>query len=105
MNNAKNFLTQTVRKTLYYSFFYSHLSFGISLWGPSTYKWFIDKIQMQQKRALKSVLNSNRFNGNIFNELSVMNVNDIINFELSKLMFQVSKNSLPWSAPTRIKHL
>jgi len=53
-NSSKNFLPLQIRKTLYYSLFDSHLSFGNLLWGCAKKK-FIKKIENLQEIYIRNV--------------------------------------------------
>ena len=95
MNAVKNHMPLDSRKMIYYSFFYSHLTYGISLWGTNTSKWFLNRIIKQQKRAVKSIANGKSTSSHTFKEHSIINVTDLIYFEISKLLYQVSKKLIP----------
>ena len=73
MNSIKNFLPLEVRKMLYFSLFQCHLSYGILLWGPSMSAYHFDKINKQQKKAVRIVKNVpyNSHTDPIFNELNL----------------------------------
>ena len=84
-------------KTLYYSFFYSHLQYGILLFGKSTYAYSIDRLRILQKKAIRLVKNVN-YNSHtqpIFKELSILNIDSIIDIELMKFMYKYDNNMLP----------
>ena len=97
MNSVKNFLPLDSRKTLYHSFFNSYMMFGISLWGPAANKYFINKICIQQNRALRIVNNSvNKVQTKyLYDKLSLLKLNDIIHLEILKLMYKISEGSAP----------
>ena len=95
MRSTKNFLPLHTRKTLYYSFFQSHMSHGILLWGPSAYKWYLDKIQIQQNKAVRIIKSPVKNTSHTYTDLCIMNVNELINFENLKLMYKVSKKIVP----------
>ena len=50
LRNSKNFLPKHGMKLLYYAQFYSHLSYGISIWGCMIKKEQLNKIDKLQKR-------------------------------------------------------
>ena len=97
MNSVKNFLPMASKINLYYSFFYSYMSYGILVWGPNISSFFLDKITKQQKRAVRIIKNVkvNAHTDLIFKELSVLKVNEVINLENLKLIFNVYRNSTP----------
>ena len=71
------------------------MTYGISLWGTNTSKWFLNRIIKQQKRAVKSIANGKSASIYTFKEHSIINVTDLIYFEISKLLYQVSKKLVP----------
>ena len=97
MNNVKNFLPKHTMKSLYYSFFYSHLSLGILLWGPSISKWHQEKLKVKQNFAVRSIMkaNSRASTANFYKDLSILKFDDIVNLELCKFMFRVNRNEIP----------
>ena len=97
MNSVKNFLPTTSKTNLYYSFFYSYMSHGILVWGPNISSFYLDKITKQQKRAVRIIKNVkvNAHTDLLFKDLSVLKVNEVINLENLKLIFNVYRNSTP----------
>ena len=97
MNCIKNFLPIESKKSLYYSFFYSYMSYGILLWGPLINKYHFDQIIKKQKRAIRIIKNVkyNAHTDPLFKELQILSVSEIINLETSKLMYNVFKNNVP----------
>ena len=83
-------------KSLYYSFFYSHLSLGILLWGPSISKWHQEKLKVKQNFAVRSIMkaNSRASTANFYKDLSILKFDDIVNLELCKFMFRVNRNEI-----------
>ena len=58
----------TVLRSLYYSLFNSHLSYGLVLWGNAN-RTYIDKIRSLQKRALRSIVFANNDNNTDINRI------------------------------------
>ena len=97
LRNVKHTLPTRIMKTLYYSFFYSHLQYGVLLWGSSTTAENINRICVMQKKAIRIVTNSN-YNDHtapLFKELNILNIDDIIKVELAKYMYKFTNNILP----------
>ena len=95
MNMAKNFLSLDTRKTLYYSYFYSHLTYGILLWGPNAYQYHINSIYQKQKKAACIIKGNVNATDNIFKELLILKLDHIIDMEMVKLMYNVSNHLVP----------
>ena len=99
LRKVKNILDVNTMKTLYYSFFYSHIHYGILLWGTSTYKNNIDRIRILQKKAVRHVINAkyNEHSAPLFQKLSILNIDDLIESELCKYMYKFDRSILPVS--------
>jgi len=97
MNSVKNMLPTACRKTLYYSLFYSHLTYGIHLWGGSMLSCNTKKIFKAQKRSIRIIAraNYNAHTDELFVNLNLLKLNDMIDFSMLRLMYLHSKNSLP----------
>ena len=67
LRNSKNFLPKHGMRLLYYAQFYSHLSYGISIWGCMIKKEQLNKIDKLQKKAI-SLINLNSNVNTIMNE-------------------------------------
>ena len=55
LRNSKKFLPKHGMKMLYYAQFYSHLSYGISIWGCMIKKEQLSKISNLQKKAISLI--------------------------------------------------
>ena len=97
MNNVKNFLPRSSMKSLYYSFFYSHFSQGILLWGPSVSKWHQEKLKVKQNYAIRSIMkaNSRASTAEFYRDLSILKFDDVVNLELCKFMYRVNRKEIP----------
>ena len=95
-----------VVRSLYYSLFHSHLSYGLLVWGNAN-KSYIDKIRSLQKRALKSIVfanNNNNINTNrIYFDLKVLNIDQQLQVQLSSLMWDYDHDTLPSSLKGHFK--
>ena len=99
INMVKNFLPKECLKTLYYALYYSHLTYGISLWGTTMVASLKNKIFTSQKKIAR-ILNLAAYNAPsnpIFKQLKLLKLEDIIEMELLKLMYQVMHNQAPIS--------
>ena len=94
MNSVKRFLPLDVRLTLYYSFFLSHLSQGILIWGPLINNWHLNRIMVQQKKAVRIIkkVSYNAHTDPLFQELNIIKIHDLIDLEILKLMYKVYAN-------------
>ena len=81
---------------VYYSLFYSHLIYGCNIWGLATNE-NIEKIEILQKKCVR-ILTFSPFNSHtsdIFKEMKILKVKDIIKMHQLKLVFDFTKNALP----------
>ena len=97
---------RTVLRSLYYSLFHSHLSYGLVLWGNAS-RSYIDKIRSLQKRALKAIVfanNDDNTNTNhIYFDLKVLDLDHQLKVQLSSLMWDYDHNTLPSSLRAHFK--
>ena len=97
MNSVKHILPTKCLRLLYNSMFYSHLSYGIILWGNSMAEGNKNKIMKLQKKAVR-IVGKTKYNAHtdpIFANLKLLKLNDIIELENIKCMYQVTHNLLP----------
>ena len=87
-----------VLRSLYFSLFHSHLSYGLVLWG-TTNQSYIDKIRTLQNRALKAIaFTNNDINTNtnhIYFDLKILNIDHQLQVQLPSLMWDYDHNTLP----------
>ena len=88
-----------VLRSLYFSLFHSHLSYGLVLWGTANQS-YIDKIRTLQNRALKAIaFTNNDINTNtnhIYFDLKILNIDHQLQVQLSSLMWDYDHNTLPY---------
>ena len=81
---------------VYYALFYSHLIYGCNIWGLATEE-NIDKIEILQKKCIR-ILTFSPFNSHtsdLFKDLKILKVKDIIKMHQLKVVFDFTKNALP----------
>ena len=94
-----------LRKTLYYSLVYSHLNFGIHVWG-SACKSDLDKILVLQKKAVRAMTGNRWYqtHGNpgplvssdpLFKNLGILKIEDIYKLNLGKFTLQCISHLTP----------
>ena len=97
LRTIKNCLPTWTKKMLYYSYFYSHLTYGLSLWGPMCAMSFSNRIFLAQKKAIRLIDNVpyNAESAPLFKKYKLLRFSDIVSLDLSKLAFSYSRNLLP----------
>ena len=98
INSVKNILPTTILKTMYYSKVHPYLTYGLLLWG-STYKRHINKIEIVQKRAIRSVakVKYNEQTLQLFISLSILKLKDLFNLQMAVFMYEYNMDILPLS--------
>ena len=90
----------SVLRSLYFSSFHSHLSYGLAVWGNAS-KIDINKILSLQKKAVKAVSALETANeastSRKFYDLNILNINDQIHYQISSLMWDYDHDTLPLS--------
>ena len=93
----------TVLRSLYFSLFNSHLSYGLAISGNAKGS-YIDKIKTLQKRALRAIVFANKDNNLDINrihfDLKILNLDHQLQVQLSSLMWDYDHNTLPPSLRT-----
>jgi len=97
MNAVKNFLPRNIMTTLYYSFFYSYLNYGILLWGPSISMGNLNRFVIMQKKAVRVIKNMSytAHTGSSFKELKILKIQDVIDLEVLKFTYSFIHRLLP----------
>ena len=81
---------------VYYAIFYSHLIYGCNVWGLSTEE-NLNKIEILQKKCLRIMTFSdfNSHTNQLFIDLKLLKVRDIIESQQLKLVYDFYENRLP----------
>ena len=97
MNSVKHLLPTECLRLLYYSMFYTHLTYGMVLWGNSMAESNQNKIMKLQKKAVR-IVGKAKYNAHtdpIFANLKLLKLKDVIELEIIKYMYQVTHRCLP----------
>ena len=96
MKRLKNIASISTLLTLYYSFFYPHIDYGLMLWGGAS-KTALNKIFVIQKKAIRTIANThyNAHTTPLFAILKVLKLEDIYEMQLAKFIFGLYKNNMP----------
>ena len=86
---SKNLLSLHAKKILYFTQIYSHISYGISIWGPMASKSCLNIISRTQKNCIQCV--------NTKEKEPFLSLNDIILLETLKFGWKVINQALPIS--------
>ena len=96
INRLKSFLPPSSLLTLYSSLILPYFNYGILTWG-NTHQTLLDKLLVQQKRALRVICNtsSRTHTDPLFSKLKILKINDLYKFQLGQFMYNFTNNSLP----------
>ena len=95
LRKVKSFISTSCILQLYYSFFHSHLQYGILLWG-STSKTCLSKIKVLQNKAIKVIGGGKwRDRATPFYKLKILKIVDVYELETAIFMYKYSTNKLP----------
>ena len=90
-----NFVSKHVKKILYYSQIFSHISYGIGIWGNHISKQQIETLQKLQNKCIRLICKKKYITKYDFTDLGVLRVNEIIKLENLKFAYKLKKNLLP----------
>ena len=96
MNLAKHLLSCNHLKLIYYSLVHPYLIYGNLLWG-NTYKKYIKRLEVLQKRALRIITNSsyNEPSSPLFKRVKILKVSDIHRELIITFIFRYVNATLP----------
>ena len=91
---AKNSLSNTGLKSIYYAHFYRHLTYSIVIWGNMIQKSMLDKLQRIQNKCMK-IIGPNRSLEVGYKQHKILHISDIIELENNKLGYKIANILLP----------
>ena len=96
LNKARKVLTTQTLITLYYSFIYPYLTYGIEVWGGTCQRYLSGIIKLQ-KRIIRMISNVGRYESTVplFKDLQLLNVTKLYCFRLLLFMYKNEHNELP----------
>ena len=92
----RHFCPSDILQTLYYSLFYSFLSYGIYVWGFA-FKSYFEKLSLVQKKTVK-VMTFNKLTASstpIFSNLEFLKMDDIHQFQLLSFVYDCQNKLAP----------
>ena len=92
--NSK-FVSKHVKKILYYSQIFSHISYCVGIWGNQISKQQIDSLQKLQNKCIRLICKKNHITQKDFTDLKVLQINELIKLENLKFAYKLNKNLLP----------
>ena len=91
----RHYVTPETLKLLYYSLFYSFLSYGITIWGL-THPSVLDRLFKVQKRVIRAISFKDKFTHTtpLFYEHKILKLHDIHSLKLLCFVYECSNNSI-----------
>jgi hypothetical protein len=88
----------SVLRSLYFSIFNSHLSYGLPAWGNAN-RYYLDQIFKIQKMAIRAIsfADFNAHTAPIFKKLEILTLHDLYHKQLASLLWDLDHNELPTS--------
>ena len=92
----KNLCSTSTLKSIYYSLFHSHMSYGIPVWGLAKTS-FTQKVSLLQKRAVRVVAKAYflAHTNPLFNDLNILKCPDQYLHSLATLMWDYDNDLIP----------
>ena len=100
---SKRFLTVDVKRIVYYAHIYSHLKYGIAIWGHMASKQQLTKLKKIQNEGLRLLTNTKHTDHSKYNALGILPLEKVIQLESSKMMYKSLKGDLPPTLTKAIK--
>ena len=91
----RHYVAPETLKLLYYSLFYSFLSYGIVIWGLA-HPSILDRLFKVQKRVIRAISFKDRYTHTtpLFYELKILKLHDIHSFKLLCFVYECTNNSI-----------
>ena len=94
--NAKKLLLDAILQHIYYSHIYSHLTYGLSIWGSMITKRMENTLYKLQTECIKILsTNEKEYPQKGLYTVPTATIPTVIKQELIKLGYKISKNYLP----------
>ena len=103
MYKIRSFVNPTLLLTLFYSIIYSHLLYGIHVWG-SACDTYVNRLLILQKKVVRMITYNDARLGEtgplphslpLFHQLELLKVNEIFKLQLSRFIFDCVNNLSP----------
>ena len=98
LNSAKNMLSKSNLRTLYYALLSPYIEYGISLWGSAS-KSNINPLYVKQKKAIRIITKAsyNSHTQPLFKEQKIITLEDVFKLNVCKFMYDYHNHNLPKS--------
>ena len=90
---SKNHLNMQTKKLIYYAHFYSHVTYGCTIWGNILKKEQLQKLQKLQNKCIRQISKNNSVVES-YRLLKIMKIPEVIKLQNLKLGFRVQHSQL-----------
>ena len=100
----REFCTPQVLRSLYFSLFYSHLTYCISVWGKSD-DTYMHKLKLAQKQIVRALTFSEYRTPSkpLLKELAFLDLDDLYGYQIASIMWDYDHGNLPTTLSTLFK--
>ena len=91
---GKKFMSRHALLSLYYAHIYSHINYGILLWGNMASKGQLNKLQKVQNKCVSCILNKKATDLD-FKQLRLLRIKDVVWLNNVKMGYKLRNNQLP----------
>ena len=97
LTNSHNFLSTYCLKSIYYAHIFSHLTYGLLIWGPMVPKKIIKELSQIQDACIHVVCKQPKSSDVIplYHNLKTLQLKDLITLELVKYGYKISHKLYP----------
>ena len=94
----RDFCPTPVLRSLYFSIFNSHLTYGLPVWGNAD-RIYLDKVIKKQKMAIRAIsfADFNAHTTPLFKQLDILSFPDLYQHKLASLLWDLDHDELPTS--------
>ena len=97
LNISKNLMDMKTLIKIYYAHIHSHLNYGLVVWGSMLNKTLLNDLERLQKACIWLVNRTKKSSSTniLFKRNGILKFSDMINLELQKFGFKLSRQDLP----------
>ena len=93
LKNTQALFSKNTLKLIYFTHIYSHLNYGINVWGGMVSKETLNKLQKAQNKCLSLI--NNKYDPKDWNNENFLSVSNLVRLEHLKLGYRMAHRTLP----------
>ena len=97
LNMVRNMLSPNTKRLIYFSHVFSHLTYAMSVWGPMITSSNMNKLQVSQNKAVRSIFNLKRRTrlAPYYKKGQLLDIKNLIELSLVKISHRYTEDILP----------